>query len=137
MSPQENRKGAKRNWQTFFFDQAARLQESPFRRRDDEVSFTKRKFFQRNPGSLDLDLFLVATQMNDCAPQRFGTNQYQLDCVEHLSRGLAISRLVHVHGDVGTVKRNDGRFFPCANQRQEMNSDLAKVNVQQASVSLP
>src|SRR5438874_6032218 len=69
MSFQENRKRAQRDWQTFFFDQAASLQKSPFGRRRDEVSFTKRKFFQRNPGSLDLDLFLIATQMNDCAPR--------------------------------------------------------------------
>src|SRR5213082_146025 len=137
MSFQENCKRAQRDWQTFFFDQAASLQESPFGRRGDEVSFTKKKFFQRNPGSLDLDLFLVATQMNDCAPQRFGTNQNQLDCVEHLSRGFAISRLASRHRDLSTVKRDDGRFFPRENQRQEMNSDLAKVNVQQASVSLP
>src|SRR6266496_2162913 len=130
MSTLEKCKSAQCDWQTFLFNQATSLDGSPFGRRGDEVSFTKRKFFQRDPGSLDLDSFFVATQMNDCAPQRFGTNQDQLDCVEHLSRGFAISRLVHVHGDIGAVKRNDGRFFPCANQRQEMNSDLAKVNVQ-------
>ena len=133
----ENRKSAQRDWQTFFFDQATSLHESPFGRRGDEVSFTKGKFIQRNPGSLDLDLFLAAAQTNDCAPQRFGANQDQLYCVKHLSRGFAIGWLVHVHSHIGAVKRNDGRFFPRANQRQEMDSDLAKVNVQQPSVSLP
>src|SRR4030095_10600450 len=34
------------------------------------------------------------------------------------------------------MKRNNGRPFQRPNQRQEMDSDLAKVNVQQASVGL-
>src|SRR4029450_97746 len=137
MLAQENCKSAQRDWQTFFFNQATSLHESPFGRRGQEVSFTKRKFVQRNPGSLDLGLFLVTAKMNDCAPQRFGANQGQLYCVEHLSRGFAIGWLVHVHGHISAVKRNDGRFFPRANQWEEMARDLAKVNVQQASVGLP
>src|SRR5947208_14166440 len=137
MLPQENRKSAQRAWQAFFFDQATGLHKLPFGRSSDEVSFTKRKFIQRNPGSLDLDLFLVAAQTNDGAPQRIGANQNQLYCVERLSRGFAISWLVHVHRRMGAVKRNDGRFFPRADQRQEMDSDLTKVDVQQASVGLP
>jgi hypothetical protein len=74
--------------------------------------------------------------LNDRAPQRLGANQNQLYCVEHFPRGFAISRLVHINGHIGAMKRNDRRFVPRANQRQEMNSDLAKVNVQQASVGL-
>src|SRR5882762_5708797 len=136
MLAQEKCKSAERDWQTFLFDQATSLNESPFGRCGDEVSFTKGKFIQWNPGSLDLDFSLVAAEIDDCAPQRFGTNKHQLDCTEHLPRGFAISRLVHIDGHIGTVKRNNRRFLPRANQRQEMDGDLAKVNVQQASIGL-
>src|SRR6266536_756411 len=98
MLAQEKCKSAERDWQTFLFDQATSLDESPFGRRGDEVSFTKRKFVQRDPGSLDLDFSFVTAQMNDCAPQRFGTNKDQLDCTEHLPGDFAISRLVHIDG---------------------------------------
>ena len=63
MLAQEKRKSAERDWQTFLFDQATSLDESPFGRRGDEVSFTKRKFVQRDPGSLDLDLSFVTAQI--------------------------------------------------------------------------
>src|SRR5207244_2080927 len=104
MSAQEKCKSAERDWQTFLFDQATSLHKSPFRRRGNEVSFTKRKFVQRDPGSLDLDFSLVAAEIDDCAPQRLGANQDQLYCVQHLPRGLAISRLVHIDGHIGAVK---------------------------------
>src|SRR6266566_3709002 len=136
MLAQEKCKSAERDWQTFLFDQATSLDKSPFVRRGDEVSFTKRKFVQRNPGSLDLDFSLVAAEIDDCAPQRFGTNKDQLDCIEHLPRGFTISRLVHIDGHIGAVKRNNRRFLPRANQRQEMDGDLAKVNVQQLGAGL-
>src|SRR6266576_4793786 len=136
MLAQEKCKSAKRDRQTFLFYQATSLDKSPFGRRGDEVSFTKRKFVQRDPGSLDLDFSLVAAQIDDCAPQRFGTNQDQLYRTEHLPRGFAISRLVHIDDHIGAVKRNNRRFLPRANQRQEMNGDLAKVNVQQLSGGL-
>src|SRR5215475_3860101 len=129
MFAQKNCKSVQRNWQTFLFYQATSLHESPFGRRGDEVSFSKRKFLQRDPGSLDLDLFLVAAQMNHCAPQRFGANQDQVDCFEHLPRGVAISRLIHINSHIGAMKRNDRGMSPRANQREEMNGDLPKVNV--------
>src|ERR1700756_5322831 len=136
MLPQEKCKSAERDWQTFLFDQATSLDESPFCRRGDDVSFAKRKFVQRDPGPLDLDFSIVTAQMNDCTPQRFRTNKDQRDCTEHLSRGFAINRLVHVDGHVGAVKGNNRRFLPRANQRQEMSGDLAKVNMQQTSIGL-
>jgi hypothetical protein len=136
MLAQEKCKSTERDWQTFLFDQATSLDESPFCRRDDEVSFAKRKFVQRDPGSLDFDFSFRTTQMNDCTPQRFRTNKDERDCTEHLPRGFAISRLVHIHGHIGAVKRNNRRLLPRENQRQQMNGDLAKVNVQQASIGL-
>ena len=78
--------------------------------------------------------FRVATKIGNCAPQRFGANQNQLHCFEHLLRGLSIGRLIHVHRDIGAVKGNDRRIFPRANQRQQMDGDLAEVNVQKPRV---
>ena len=99
MLAQENCECAQRDWQTFLLNQATSLHESPVASlaAGRKVSFTKGKFIQWNASSLDLDLFLIAAKLNDCAPQRFGTNKDQLDCIEHLARGFAIRRLVHVH----------------------------------------
>ena len=94
----------------------------------------ERKFLQWNSGALDFNFFWIAPKINQCAPQRFRANQDQLHCVEHLPCGLSIGGFVHVHRNISAVKRNDRRVFPCANQWQEVDSDLAKVNVQEASV---
>src|SRR5437773_11121492 len=76
----------------------------------------------------------VATKLRKCAPQRFGANQNQLHCGEHLSRSLSIGGLVHLHRDIGAVKGDDRRLFPGANQRQKMDGDLTEINVQNASI---
>ena len=133
MLTQENCKGAKGNRQTFLLDQAAGLQESPFPVLW-KAPFAERKFLQRNPSSLDVDLVWVATKIGDGASQRFRANQNQGHCIEHLSRGFSIGWLVHVHHDIRSVKGDDQRVFPRTNQRQEMYGDVAEVNVQEASV---
>src|SRR5215470_16380178 len=102
---------AQSNWQAFLFDQPTRLHKAP-RTIFWEAPGMKRKFVQRNPGSLDLDFLFLTAEMNNCAPQRFGANQNQPYCVEHLPGCFAISGLVHINCHVGAMKGDDGRFVP-------------------------
>src|SRR6266478_4338546 len=112
---QETRERAERDRQTFFVNQTTCLHEAPFGRRGDKVAFAKRKFAEWNPGSLNFDLFFVATKIDNRAPQRFGANENKLYRVEHLPGGLSIRRLVHVHHYIRAVKGNNRRIFPCVN----------------------
>src|SRR5262245_53411713 len=114
MLMQEERESSERDWQTFLFDQTTSLDEPPFLYCRNEVSFTKRKFIQRNSGPLDLNFLFVAAQIDDCAPQRLRANKHQLHRIEHLPGRLSISRLVHVDDHIGPVKRNNRRFVPRA-----------------------
>ena len=88
---QEKRKSAERDWQTFLsIKRPAWTNRHSFAA---ATSFVREKEIRpagsRFAGSR---FFFRHSQMNDCAPQRFGTNQDQLDCIEHLPRGFAISR---------------------------------------------
>src|SRR6266699_236596 len=64
--PEKIREGAERDRQTFLLDQPASLRKSPFAlaTAGREAPFAKRKFLQRNSGSLDFDLFWVAAKID-------------------------------------------------------------------------
>ena len=65
------------------------------------------------------------------AAERFRAHEDEPDRVEHLLRGRAIGRLFQIHHYVGAVKRNHRGPGPGADQREQMDRDMAEVNVQQ------
>src|SRR5207244_11629819 len=65
---------------------------------------------------------------------RSGANKNARDRVEHLFGRATISRLIHVHQNIGAVKRNDARFRPRPNQRQKMSCDMPEKNMEKLRV---
>src|SRR6266566_4465926 len=133
---QKTRESAERDRQTFLVDQTASLHESPFapataRRK---AAFAKWKFVERNPRSLDLDFTFVATKTDNRAAQRFRPDEDEFYRVEHLPCGTSIGRFIHVHHYVCAMKGNNRRLRPCANQRQQMHSDVTEVNMQKTRI---
>src|SRR5262245_37822315 len=75
------------------------------------------------------NLFARTTKLVNPSGERFGANEDEPDRVQHFTGGSAVMRFVEVNQHVRAMERNHRRLRPLTDQREEMDSDLAKVNV--------
>src|SRR5579864_2431743 len=95
-----------------------------------KLTLTKRKFLERNTGAHHIDLLFVAAKFDNRALQRCRTNINSRNEIEHLLCRLAVSRFIHVDHYVRAVKRNDSRIWPGSDQRQKMDRNVTKKDMQ-------
>ena len=88
--------GVQRCGQTFFLYQPGGLDQPPLAVLR-EAPFAKWIFVERNPCALDFDLSFVAPKIDNCAAQRFRSNQHNFHRAEHLPGRVSIGRFMHIH----------------------------------------
>src|SRR4030095_1450357 len=125
----ESGKRLQSRFQSFFFNQPTRLQQSPLAVVG-QRTFAKRKISQRNSSALNFDFLRRATEIDPRLPQRVGTDQNTFYQGQHFFRRAPVGWLLHVHQNIRAMKRNQRRFLPPANQRSQQDCDVAEINMQ-------
>ena len=75
-----------------------------------------------------------ATEVRDGAGERFRAHENEPGGREHLLRRGAVAGLVEVHQHVGAVEGNDHRLRPAEHQWEQVDRDVAEINMQQLCV---
>src|SRR5256885_4885084 len=96
---------------SLFLDKTAGLKKMPFAVCG-KLAIAKRKFCERNAGADDVDLVFVAAELEHTAFQRFCADKNSSGKFEHLFGCRAISRFVHVHQHIRSMKGNDTWLLP-------------------------
>ena len=122
-----------RGFEAFFCNEPPGLQEAPATVGRERASL-ERDFAQGDAGALEADFFAGTTEIDEGGGERFRAHEDEPHGGEHLLGGGAIGGFVQIDEDIGAVKGNHAGPFPCANERQEMDGDVAEVDVEEARV---
>jgi len=117
----------------FLLHQTTRLKKTPSAV-GRKFAIAKRKLLQGNSGPHDVDLILVATELNHGAEQRCGADKNSSHELQHFLCRLSIGGLFHVDEHIRAMERNDSWIRPGSNQRQKMDGDVSEENVEQSRV---
>ncbi len=133
MAGHEFGESLERGFEAFFCNEPPGLQEAPATVGREHASL-ERDFAQGDAGALEADFFAGTTEIDEGGGERFRAHEDESHGGEHLLGGGAIGGFVQIDEDIGPVKGNHAGPFPCANERQEMDGDVAEVNVEEARV---
>src|ERR1041384_3922495 len=130
----ENCEGAERSRHAFFRDQPAGLDETPAAV-GGRIAPNKRKFVERNAGAIDPQTFRRTTEREQTFRERFRARQDERHRVEQILQLRSVIANILFLGDVGAVKRNDTRFVPALDERQQMHAGMPEINMHQVGAT--
>src|ERR1043166_3635071 len=124
----ENGECAQTGGDAFFRNQPAGLHDAPaaVRRR---WSIHHRKFVQWNTGAIDAQLLRRTTELGETIGERLRAGQHEGHERKQAAQFSAIIRDLFLDRDVRTVKRDHARLVPLLDERKQVHTRVAKINV--------
>ena len=130
----ENGKRAQRSRDAFFWNQPARLHETPAAV-GGLIAPDERKFVERNAGAIDSQPFRRTTKREQSFGERLRPREHQRHRVEQLFQLRSVIADIFFLVHIGAVKRDDTRLVPALDERQEMHASVPEINVHQVSAA--